>query len=85
MRETYSDVQGVKTAEGKMLPVFLLFAVGATFFDALAKDSPARSGPLMSTVECRRTFCRKTKRAERIPVRLWCAFVISHILISIKP
>lgn len=58
-RETYSDAQGVKTAEDKMLPVFLLFAVGAIFFDTLTKDSPARSGPLILTVECRRTFAER--------------------------
>lgn len=57
-RETYSDAQGVKTAEEKMLPVFL-FAVGAIFFDTFVKDSPARSGPLILTVQCRRTFAER--------------------------
>lgn len=83
-RETYSDDQGVKTAEEEMLPVFL-FVVGAIFFDTPMKDSPARAGALILTVECRNDICRKTKRAERIPVRLWCAFIIPYILISIKP
>lgn len=48
-RETCSDAQGVKTAEEKMLPDFL-FAVGAIFFDAFVKDSPARSGPF--NIDC---------------------------------